>query len=99
VPELGVAPLLEWQLSVPVNRQGYDCPAPIDPAPGADRCLGDVDAVPMTLGVGVRVAPPIRGFSFLLALEADLTDDAANAVRELAPAAPFVVMLGLGYDG
>jgi hypothetical protein len=98
VPELRVQPILEWQLSVPVNRQGYDCPAPLDPASSDDVCVSDADAVPMTLGVGVRVAPPIRGFSFLLALEADLTDDEANHVRELAPAAPFLVTLALGYD-
>jgi len=99
-----IHPILEWTLHQPVNRQGYDClfiPSvddPSVPAAGEDSCLSDADfgAVPMNLTLGVRVLPPIRGFAAFVGVDIGLTGT-SNFVRELAPNAPYSVLLGASY--
>jgi outer membrane protein OmpA-like peptidoglycan-associated protein len=95
-----IQPLLEWRMGIPVNRQGYSCLAvttsgSID---GDDSCLAieGLSAAPSTLTLGVRVLPPVRGLSALLAFDIGLlgTD---TFVRELAPNRPWAFMLGIGY--
>jgi hypothetical protein len=99
-------PLVEYRIGMPVNRDGYDCPffSGEDDrgsnAPGADdTCLDDagIDAWPMTLALGARIVPPIRGVSFLLGFDIGLTGTSAF-VRELAPTSPFKAMFAFGYD-
>lgn len=99
-------PLVEYRIGMPVNRDGYDCPffsGEDDRGsnnPGADdTCLDDagIDAWPMTLALGARIVPPIRGVSFLLGFDIGLTGTSAF-VRELAPTSPFKAMFAFGYD-
>lgn len=98
-----INPILEWRLGVPINRQGYNClyiPAPgsSDPAAGVDGCLDKqgFSSFPQTLTIGARVLPPVRGFSAFVAVDIGLTGT-STFVRELAPTAPYDVMLGVSW--
>lgn len=97
-------PLLEWTWNIPVNRQGYNClfipaePGSDTPAEGQDGCLDrqGVASFPMNLTLGLRIAPPVKGLSFLLAADIGLTGK-KDFVRELAPNAPYNLYLGMSY--
>jgi outer membrane protein OmpA-like peptidoglycan-associated protein len=98
-----ISPILEWNLAIPVNRQGYNClylpdPTTGGPIPGDDGCLErqGFDAFPSTLTIGVRVLPPFRGLSITAAVDIG-TSGMSTFVRELAGNAPYNVILGLGY--
>lgn len=99
-----IHPLLEWQWAVPVNRQSFNClfiadpDAPGEPMPGEDGCLDKqgASAFPMRLTLGVRVLPPVEGFSAYLGVDIGLTG-VSTFVRELAPTAPYNVLLGASY--
>ena len=99
-----IHPLLEWQWRIPVNRQGYNCVLSYDPAttdgppPGVDDCRADsgIGANPMTLTLGARVLPPVKGLSILLAADIGLTGT-STLVRELAPNAPYNIYIGMSY--
>lgn len=99
-----IHPLVEWTWNIPVNRQGYDClfipaePGSDTPAEGQDGCLDrqGVSSFPMNLTLGLRVAPPVKGLSFLLAADIGLTGK-KDFVRELAPNAPYNLYLGMSY--
>jgi hypothetical protein len=92
-------------VGIPVNRQGYDCPFfSSDPNRGTpqstdDTCLDDAGgkAYPMNIAIGVRVVPPVRGLSALLAVDFGLTGT-DTFVRELEPTLPYRLVLALGYD-
>lgn len=95
-----IHPLLEWQIGIPINRQGYNClsvatNASID---GSDGCFADtgIAAIPSTLTVGARVLPPVPGLSLLLAVDIGLLGT-STFVRELAPTRPWAVLLALAY--
>lgn len=99
-----IAPMIEWRLAVPVNRQGYSClfvpstPGGSTPIAGDDGCL-DIQgaaAFPQTLTLGVRVLPPVRGLAMFAAVDIGLTG-VSTPVRELAATAPYDVILGLAY--
>ncbi len=103
-PDFILAPILEWQWAIPVNRQGYNCPFIAD-GPGSDRPLGGGDgclavqglkAATMDLTVGLRITPPVRGLSTFLAADIGLTGT-RTFVRELSPNLPYAVMLGVAY--
>jgi len=97
-------PLLEYRVGVPINRQEFDCaivrgtPNDGDAASG-DDCLATagIAAWPMNLALGMRVVPPVRGVTFLVALDLGLTGT-DTFVRELSPNAPFALTFALGYD-
>lgn len=97
-----IHPLAEWRLSVPVNRQGYSClyiPGEgVGSASGEDGCVDrqGVSTFPQTLTLGVRVLPPVSGLSAFASVDIGLTGVSTFA-RELAPTAPYNVMLGLSY--
>lgn len=99
-----VSPLLEWQLAVPVNRQGYDClflpkePGGDEPVDGEDGCLDrqGVSSFPQTLTFGARVLPPVRGFAAFAAFDIGLTGVSTH-VREVAATAPWNLLLGFSY--
>lgn len=103
VPGTFVHPLFEWNWGIPVNRQGYDClfipssEGSSTPA-GVDGCLGvqGSRAYPMWMTVGARVRPPVEGLSAFFAVDIGLTGT-KTFVRELAPNAPYMVMLGVSY--
>lgn len=102
--ETSLHPLLEYRLGVPINRQEFDCaivrgtPNDGDAASG-DDCLSTAGAAawPMNLALGVRVVPPVRGLTMLLALDLGLSGT-DTFVRELSPNAPFALTFALGYD-
>lgn len=96
-------PLVEWNWGIPVNRQGYNCLYLTDPDTGGvpegeDGCLDrqGVATFPMNLTLGLRVAPPVQGLSFLLAADIGLTGK-SKFVRELAPNAPYNLYFALSY--
>ena len=104
--DIHVAPLLEWKLDIPVNRQGYDCPfVPAEPGgdtprEGDDSCLAEVGgaAFPQTLSLGVRVLPPVEGLGVFAGVDIGLTGrEASQAVRELAATPAWRILLGLSY--
>lgn len=96
-------PILEWQLRVPVNRQGYDCldlrdPVTGDLPAGEDGCL-DIEgfsAFPQILTIGLRVLPPVPGLSVLVGVDVGLTGT-NDPVRELAATTPYNVLFGASY--
>lgn len=96
-----IHPLLEWDMRIPVNRQGYDCPnvtlADGSGVPGDDDCLksAGAGAFPQRLTAGARVFPSASGFNLLAAVEVGLGPK--PFVRELAPAAPYRVFFAAAY--
>lgn len=102
--EASLHPLLEYRIGVPINRQDFDCaivrgtPNDGDAASG-DDCLATagIASWPMNLALGMRVVPPVRGLTFLVALDLGLTGT-DRFVRELSPNAPFSLTIALGYD-
>lgn len=97
-----IHPLAEWQLDVPVNRQGFDCLFVQGPnggkLGGTDSCLADegVDTFHQRLVAGVRMYPGLPGLNFLLGAELGV-GGTTNFVQELAPAAPYRILLAAGY--
>jgi OOP family OmpA-OmpF porin len=98
-----ISPILEWNVSIPVNSRSYSCLDPRAPGtdivpPGSDDCLDftGFDAIPSTLTIGVRVMPPFRGLSITAAVDIG-TSGMSTFVRELSPNAPYDVILGFGY--
>ena len=94
--KVGLHPMLEWQWDIPVNRQGYQCP--LSSRPNDDGCLKDekLKAFPMLLTLGLRIQPPPKGLAFTVAADIGLTGT-RTFVRELAPTAPYNVILGIAY--
>ncbi len=94
--KVGLHPLLEWQWDIPVNRQSFACPAMASPSD--DRCLANAgaSAFPMLLTLGLRVLPPPKGLAFTVGADVGLTGT-RDFVRELAPTAPYNIILGVGY--
>ncbi len=104
-----VRPFIEWNVSVPVVRNGYICygttTTPMGSptlSPDDDRCLAQPGlnsfaASPSVFTIGARVAPPpIRGLSALLAFDI-ATGGSSLFVRELAPTAPWTFYFGAAY--
>ena len=99
-----IAPIVEWTLGVPVNRNGYSClfipdgPGSTTPIVGEDGCL-DIQgfaSFPSTLTLGLRVHPPIGGLGITIAVDIG-TSGMNSFVRELAGNAPYNFLLGLSY--
>jgi OOP family OmpA-OmpF porin len=96
-PDLRLSPLLEWAVSIPVNRQGYSClltNAPND----RDSCLASegFSARPSTMTFGLRAQPMLPGLGLLLAIDV-ATSGMRTFVRELAPSAPYSLYFGFSY--
>lgn len=99
-----VHPFVEWQVGVPVNRQGYQCYDP--PSGGArpggagddDLCFANqgFSSIPSRLTIGARVLPPVRGLSALLAVDVG-TSGTSTFVRELAPTPPWQLYFGAAF--
>ena len=94
--KVGLHPMFEWRWGIPIDRRGFQCA----PAAGAndDRCLADegMKAYPMELSLGLRILPPPRGLAFTVAAAVGLTGT-HHFVRELAPTAPYNIILGVAY--
>jgi outer membrane protein OmpA-like peptidoglycan-associated protein len=93
---VGLRPMLEWQWDIPVNRQGFQCADTANP--NDDGCLANekLKAFPMLLTFGLRILTPPKGLAFTVAADVGLTGT-RNFVRELAPTAPYNVILGIAY--
>lgn len=99
-----IAPIAEYVLDIPTNRQGYSClfipgvGTPDMPAVGQDGCLDKqgFDAFEQILTLGVRVTPPLRGLSIFASVDIGLTG-VNTFVRELSGQEPYDVRFGVGY--
>ena len=99
-----IAPIVEWNVGVPVNSRNYSClwipetPGGSTPAPGQDGCLQfqGFSSFPSTLTIGLRAQPGIRGLNLTAAVDIGTTGT-STFVRELAGNAPYNVMLGASY--
>ncbi|UCF45767.1 MAG: OmpA family protein [Myxococcales bacterium] len=93
---VGLHPMLEWQWDIPVNRQGFVCATTAKP--NDDGCLAHekLKAFPMVLTFGLRILTPPKGLAFTVGADVGLTGT-RNFVRELAPTAPYNVLLGIAY--
>ena len=99
-----IAPIVEWNVGVPVNSRGYSClwipetPGGSTPAAGQDGCLQfqGFSSFPSTLSLGVRAQPGIRGLNLTAAVDIG-TSGTNTFVRELAGNAPYNVILGASY--
>jgi OmpA-OmpF porin, OOP family len=95
-------PIAEWELWIPVNRQDFDCAQVLTPAgtkvPGEDSCLADegADTFPHRIIFGARLYPALQNLSILAAFEYGI-GGSTNFVRELAPTAPYRVLVGATY--
>jgi outer membrane protein OmpA-like peptidoglycan-associated protein len=96
-------PIAEWQLYVPVNRQDFNCPFVTRPGSnqklgGTDSCLADegADVFQQSITAGLRMYPVLPGLNILLAAQLGV-GGTANFVQELAPNAPYRVILAAGY--
>jgi outer membrane protein OmpA-like peptidoglycan-associated protein len=100
--DFAIHPILEWELQMPVNRRDFDCPYPVNASGskivGADSCLDQegADTWPQHMTVGARVYPWVPGLNVLAGVDIGL-GGTTNFVQELAPTAPYKIMLALGY--
>ena len=94
--KVGLHPMLEWQWGIPVNRQGFECAQAANA--NDDSCLADAGlrAFPMLLTMGLRILSPPKGLAFTVAVDVGLTGT-RQLVRELAPTAPYDIILGIAY--
>lgn len=97
-PQLLIHPLLEWNVSLPVNRQDFDCLVTRS-ATDRDGCLAGEGfaARASILTMGVRVQPKLEGLGLLLAIDI-ATSGSATYVRELAPIAPYNLLFAASYS-
>jgi outer membrane protein OmpA-like peptidoglycan-associated protein len=100
-----VTPIVEYNVGIPANRQGFNCVWRADVSglgsSGSefDSCY-DVErsaAMPMWLTVGARVEPWVRGLAINLAADIGLTGT-KTFVHELPATPPYMIYLGLSYS-
>jgi outer membrane protein OmpA-like peptidoglycan-associated protein len=87
-----IRPFLEFSLVGAANRQGYACHTK---NPSADNCLANDSNVPTNLTIGARFFP-WKGLSLTAAVDIGMTG-VQNFIEELAPNAPYMVYLGVGW--
>jgi OmpA-OmpF porin, OOP family len=92
-------PIAEWELWIPVNRQNYDCLRRVGAGRADDSCIKKEGAssFPQRVTLGARLYPAAAGFSLLAAVEIGIAGQ-KNFVRELAPTAPYRVLLAASYN-
>jgi outer membrane protein OmpA-like peptidoglycan-associated protein len=112
VPFRWIQPFVEYNVDIPVNRQGYECHTRTI-SPG-DVCLALADpeladpgfggisysGVPSRLSIGARTNPlfdAFRGLSAMLAFDIGLSAT-STFVEEIAPQAPWTLYFGLAYS-
>jgi outer membrane protein OmpA-like peptidoglycan-associated protein len=91
-----VSPMFEYNVEIPVNRQGFTCPQ----IPGSfDACMADAGAAGTRqwLNIGARVLPPVKDLAIDLGVEIGLSGYAPS-VHELAAQEPYVVKMGISYQ-
>ena len=88
-----VRPFLEYNIAVPVNRQGYLC-RPGNPS--SDRCLANEQIAPSSITFGARFFPWKRGFNLLAAFDVGVSGT-STFIEEVKPEAPWMLYLGAGW--
>ncbi len=93
-----VSPIIEYNLDIPVNRQGFSCPTE-GPNNTSDSCMSKEGFKGMRqwLTFGVRVLPPMPNLALDFGVDWGLAGYAPS-VQELAPQAPYRIVFGLAYD-
>jgi outer membrane protein OmpA-like peptidoglycan-associated protein len=106
LPDFYITPIVEWNVGIAVNSRNYNClfipsaTGSSTPRAGEDGCIfhQGFGSYPSTLTLGVRIQPPgdFRGLAITLA--ADIGTTGMNTfVRELAPNAPYNVIIGASW--
>jgi outer membrane protein OmpA-like peptidoglycan-associated protein len=88
-----VRPFLEYNIAIPVNRQGYLC-RPGNPS--GDLCLANQQVAPSSITLGGRFFPWKRGFNLLLALDIGVSG-VSSFIEEVKPEAPWMLYIGAGW--
>jgi OmpA-OmpF porin, OOP family len=88
-----VRPFLEYQMAIPINRQGYECR---DPNPSRDKCLQNHTLVPSSLTFGGRFFPWKRGFNLLVAFDVGISG-VGTFIEEMRPTPPWMFYAGAGW--
>lgn len=86
-------PFVEYQMLVPVNRQGYECK---QNNPSNDKCLANEALAPSKLTIGLRGFPWRQGFSLTAAFDIGVTGT-KTFIEEMSPQAPWTLFLGAGW--
>ena len=89
-----VRPFAEYNLLVPVNRQGYACHLV---NPSNDACMKNEPLAPQKLTIGSRFLPWKRGFNLTAAFDIGIAGT-KTFVEELAPTPPWTLFLGAGWN-
>jgi outer membrane protein OmpA-like peptidoglycan-associated protein len=106
LPDFLITPIVEWNVGIAINSRSYNClfipssPGSGTPATGEDGCIAHqgFGSYPSTLTLAVRIQPPGDFRGLAITLGADIGTTGMNTfVRELAPNAPYNVMIGIGY--
>ncbi len=88
-----IRPFFEWNISAPVNRQGYVCnPRNLN----GDHCLGNDAVGPSKITFGSRFYPWKTGFGLTLALDVG-TGGVNDFIEEVAPTPPWTLYIGAGW--
>jgi outer membrane protein OmpA-like peptidoglycan-associated protein len=90
-------PFVEYNLSLPVNRQAYKCLR--NKLESGDVCLAEHQSLsyfPSVLTLGVRATPWLEGLTGTLAFDIG-TSGTSHFLEELAPTLPWDFWFGLGY--
>ena len=88
-----VRPFLEYNIAVPVNRQGYLC-RPTNPS--NDACLANNQVAPSSITLGGRFFPWKRGFNLLAAFDIGVSGT-GTFIEEVKPEPPWMLYLGAGW--
>ncbi len=111
VPYRWIQPFIEYNVDIPVNRQGYECHTRT--ISQGDVCLALADpqlsdpnfggigysGIPSRLTIGARTNPlwdAFRGLSAMFAVDIGLSAT-STFIEEVAPQAPWTIYFGLGY--
>ncbi len=88
-----IRPFAEYNILIPINRQGYQC-RPGNPS--ADQCLAGDKVAPSKITLGSRFLPWKKGFSLLAAFDIGVSGT-GNFIEEVAPQAPWTLYIGGGW--
>ncbi|MCP4600111.1 MAG: OmpA family protein [Proteobacteria bacterium] len=93
-----VSPLIEYQLEIPINRQGFECSYNV-PGNNVDSCIGEEGETSMRqwMTFGVRGLPPIDSLAIDFGVDVGLSGWGPS-VHELVPQAPYRIVFGLSYS-
>jgi len=88
-----IRPFIEYNIMIPVNRQGYACP---QVNPSGDNCLALDKLAPSKLTLGGRFFPWKRGFAVTAAFDIGITG-MNDFIEEMSPIPPWTFYIGVGW--